>query len=262
MCVLPLESILNVEMLARDRAFDVEGVRCIDYKEQAVPLCELALALGDEDEEDWGEAPAPVVMLTNGSNTIALRVDEILYEQEIVVKPLPPPLQTYPLIRGATIRPGGELVPVINVADLFLHTGLSRDASIRGRAKPARQPRALVVDDSLTSRLLLEDMIHGHGYEVVTAVNGYEALDILETSVFDAVVSDVEMPVVDGFELTRRIRSMEKLRDLPVILVTSLDSSESREQGLHAGASAYIVKGRLDQGKLLTALDSLVLAPA
>jgi two-component system chemotaxis sensor kinase CheA len=114
-----------------------------------------------------------------------------------------------------------------------------------------------VAEDSITSRLLLKHILEGAGCEVETAADGLEALSRLRQRRFDAVVSDVEMPQLDGLGLTARIRAEPATADLPVILVTSLQTPAERERGLQAGADAYLTKGAFDQDQLLAALRRL-----
>jgi two-component system chemotaxis sensor kinase CheA len=116
----------------------------------------------------------------------------------------------------------------------------------------------LVVDDSVTTRLLEKGILENHGYEVTLAVDGVDALEKLANGNFDLVVSDVEMPRMNGFEFTRRLRREEAHRELPVILVTSLSSEEDRKTGVEAGADAYITKGAFDQGNLIATIRQLL----
>ncbi|MFS2021386.1 response regulator, partial [Massilia sp. CT11-108] len=117
---------------------------------------------------------------------------------------------------------------------------------------PAAGPRkVLVVEDSVTSRLLLKHILEGAGYAVDTAVDGLDAQSRLRTGRYDVVVSDVEMPNMDGLALTASIRATPATAELPVILVTSLQTPEQREAGLRAGADAYFTKGSFDQDRLL-----------
>jgi two-component system chemotaxis sensor kinase CheA len=124
---------------------------------------------------------------------------------------------------------------------------------LEGKAKSI-----LIVEDSITSRMLLKNILESAGYTVTTSVDGADAWSTLKTREFDLVVSDIEMPRMNGFELTTSIRADEKLSDLPVVLVTSLGSREDRERGIDAGANAYIVKGSFDQNNLLDIVERLV----
>src|SRR5262249_8633874 len=155
-----------------------------------------------------------------------------------------------------TILGSGEVVPVLNVSDLLRSAGSAAGISpIRAEAAapltealPAK--RVLVAEDSITSRMLIKGILESAGYEVRTAVDGMEAFTLLRSETFDIVVSDVEMPRLNGFDLTARIRADDALADVPVILVTALQTREDRERGIDVGASAYLVKSDFDQSDL------------
>jgi two-component system chemotaxis sensor kinase CheA len=124
-------------------------------------------------------------------------------------------------------------------------------------AEPRRRQRVLVADDSLTTRTMERYILEAAGYEVALAGDGAEALALLQEHGSDVLVSDIEMPGLDGIELTARVRAEPLLRDLPVILVTSLDSATDRERGLQAGADAYLVKTSFDQDQLLRTIREI-----
>jgi len=209
-----------------------------------------------------GKAALPLVILENEAAEIAFCVDAVLTEQEVLVKPLGKQLKKVWHFAGATILGSGRVVPILNAKDLI------KTAS--GQSQPAAQPAArasahaeqpksvLIVEDSFTSRTLLKNILEASGYHVKTAIDGVDGLSQLKTADFDAVVSDVEMPRMNGFELTAGIRADKSLADIPVILVTSLDSSTDQERGIEAGADAYIVKSSFDQSNLLEVLDRLI----
>jgi len=118
--------------------------------------------------------------------------------------------------------------------------------------------RVLIVDDSVMTRTLERTILEAAGYSVVVAADGAQALDLLNEHQIDAIVSDVEMPRMDGLALTSAVRQDERWRHLPIVLVTSLDSPEQVERGAAAGADAYIVKGRFDQNDLLQTIGRLL----
>jgi len=151
----------------------------------------------------------------------------------------------------------GGIALIIEPQELIASAGAPGTAPL---APPVREPvqerrRVLVVEDSITSRTLLRNILEGAGYAVVTAVDGLDALERLAATEIDIVVSDVEMPRLDGFRLTARIR--ENYGRLPVILVTGREDAEDRRHGLEAGADAYLVKSRFDQGNLLEVIGRL-----
>ena len=116
----------------------------------------------------------------------------------------------------------------------------------------------MVVEDSITARTLLKTILESAGYEVATAVDGIDAFTALKTTEFNLVVSDVEMPRMNGFDLTAKIRTDKRLSDLPVVLVTALESREDRERGIDVGASAYVVKSSFEQSNLLEVIRRLI----
>lgn len=114
------------------------------------------------------------------------------------------------------------------------------------------------MDDSITTRTMEKNLLETAGFQVQVAVDGVEAWTILKCQLFDLVVSDVDMPRMDGFELTARIRADSRLADLPIILVTALESREYKERGIEAGANAYVVKSSFDHSNLLDIIHRLV----
>jgi two-component system chemotaxis sensor kinase CheA len=206
--------------------------------------------------------PRPAVLLRNGDTRIAVSVDAIINEQEVLLKNLGKQIRRVPLVSGATILSTGKVVPVLNAKNLIIKastTGLKRSAGSLALDSPAVQAKSiLVVEDSFTSRTLLKNILEASGYSVQTAVDGEDGFSRLKTGLFDAVVSDIQMPKMDGFKLTQKIRNDKSLSHLPVILVTSLDSPADKEKGIDVGANAYIVKTSFDQSNLLDVLERLV----
>ena len=149
---------------------------------------------------------------------------------------------------------------ILNVPDLMKSavkiTSPSPIRSVPG--DKAKRRSILVVEDSITSRSLLKNILDSAGYDVKAAVDGVDAFTALRTQTFELVVSDVQMPRMDGFELTARIRADKKLSDLPVVLVTALESREDREHGIDVGANAYIVKSSFEQSNLLSVIQQLI----
>ncbi len=192
------------------------------------------------------------VVLRRGDARLALEVEEVIGEQEILVKPLSRPLLRVRNIAGATILGSGQVVPILNVADLF---GSAQNTRVTAPVAPTEEEspprRILVAEDSITSRMLLKNILESAGYVVETAVDGLNAWKLLQNGGFDLLVSDVDMPHLDGLDLTAQIRAEPRLSATPVILVTSRSTREDRERGVDVGADAYIVKSRFDQHDLL-----------
>ena len=256
-----------VECVARPKPEDiqtVEGCETISLNGRAVALVRLAEVLELPRSARNAEPPpvAPVVVLGTGEQRIAFAVDAVLDEQEVLVKPLRKPLARVRNLAGATVLGSGQVVPILNVTDLLKSARKTGGAATRKAAgtKPAQAEAKsiLVVEDSITSRMLLKGILESAGYKVKTAVDGAEAFTLLRTEYFDLVVSDVEMPRLNGFDLTTKIRADKKLAELPVVLVTALETREDRERGIDVGANAYLVKSSFDQSNLLEAVLRLV----
>ncbi len=261
--VIPAASIVRAARVAAGDIRTVENRETITLGGQAVALAGLddvlELPRNGATGESAGHAQALVLGL--GTERIAFRVDEVLGEQEVLVKTLGPQLARVRNVTGACVLGTGQVAPVLNAADL-MKSAVKRAAPPLAPAveEPAgaQQRAILVVEDSITSRALLKGILESAGYRVVTAVDGSDAYTALKTETFDLVVSDVEMPRMDGFDLTAKIRADKSLSELPVVLVTALESREHRERGIDAGANAYIVKSSFDQSNLLEVVRRLI----
>lgn len=195
----------------------------------------------------------PVIVLTSGRRRAAIVVDEVIDESELVVRALEHAgRSTGDRYAGGALLRDDRVALVLNVAWL-VPAALSRQVGpAPARAgTPERRNRVLVVDDSMTTRTLEESVLSAAGLDVVTAVDGADGWRVVQEGNIDLVISDVEMPRMDGLALCETIRASERFRSLPVVLVTSLDRPEHRERGLEAGANAYIAKGTFDQDVLL-----------
>jgi two-component system chemotaxis sensor kinase CheA len=242
----------------------VEGKEAVRYQGRPLALVRLVdvLRMPGEQETLVEERRLPAVILSAGGQRIAFLVDELLGEQELVVKNLGRQLARVPNIAGATILGTGQVVLILNALDLVKSAQRTAGPALLPVAeeKTAAQERKtiLIVDDSITTRTLEKNILTTAGYHVRLALDGHEALSALSEGQCDLIVSDLDMPRMDGFELTRQLKGDERYRDLPVILVTSLDSPEDKAKGIEVGADAYIVKGAFDQDNLLETIRQLI----
>ena len=200
-----------------------------------------------------------IVVVVRGGRRLGLAVDGIRGESEFVTRRLPWNLSRVNGISGAIAQADGTVGLVLDVAEIMEDSGRPRRTGRAGEERSAvaaaARARILVADDSLTARTLHRNTLLAAGYDVTTAADGAEALRLLEKGTFALLVSDVEMPLLDGIGLVRRIRASEKLRTIPVILVSQRSRATDIESGLAAGADDYIIKGVLDQDKLLEAVS-------
>ena len=202
-----------------------------------------------------------VIVLLVAGIQVAYRIDEIEGEQELLAKDLGKQLLRVVNISGAAIMGGGAVIPILNPADLLksvIQAGYVERTLVKMEQEHSIIHSVLVVDDSLTSRLLMKSLLESAGYQVKTAVDGVEAFASLQEEHFDLLVSDVEMPRMDGFLLCEKVRAAIKTMDLPIILVTSKDTPADRERGAEAGADALVSKSSLDKSNLLGVIKRLL----
>lgn len=265
--VIPSTSVERVVRVAYQEIRTVENRDTILVDGQPVSLVWLSdvLELPRHSESREATDCATAVVLGSGLLRVAFLVEAIVGEQEVLAKALVRPLIRVRNIAGASVLGSGRMAPVLNPADL-LKSAVKRPsptlASTR-QFRPSKDEKTekqsiLVVEDSITSRVLLKHILESAGYRVSTAVDGVDGFTTLKTGAFDLVVSDVEMPRMDGFGLTAQIRAEKQFAGLPVVLVTALESREHRERGIDVGANAYIVKSSFDQSNLLEVIRRLI----
>ena len=236
----------------------IEGRAMIDHGGVLAPVVRLEELLALGEPRPLGQRRMPALLVGAAKRPMAVIVDRMVDEREAVVKPLGALMERQQRYSGAVQLGDGRLALLLNPLTL---ERMGRGAALAvpaARDANARRQRLLVADDSFATRELIRSILHSAGYDVATAVDGLDALDKLQADTYDLVVSDVEMPRVDGFALTSRIRGELGRADLPVIIMTSLASDQHRRRGLDAGAQAYIVKSQFNQSNLLETIRQLL----
>ena len=227
-----------------------------------VPISSLASVLGTGNGSE-----GPSVVVAGLTRSHAFRVDELIDQRDVVVKGLGELVPRLPAVAGAGVQPDGSILLVLEAAGLIerarrMDVGDRTLEATGGGAREAPAPRRaasiLVVDDALTVRELQRSIFENAGYRVRVAVNGEDALLEISQERPDLVLTDVQMPRMDGFQLTEAIRGQPALASLPVIILTSRGSDEDRRRGLECGADGYIVKSGFDQSALLHAVERLL----
>lgn len=266
---LPVAQVVRLLRVPRSGVKKLEGAPAVTFGARLIPVVRLAEALGlsGQGGEINLDAPVLVVVLGHEERAVGFQVDLLLGARELVLKQLPRPFVRVRNVSGASILGDGSVLPVLNAGDLLrsaarLRSGargsLQREASKAETPHHSSKTRILVVDDSVSTRTLEKNILEAAGYEVITGTDGLHAWQLLQQEKVSLVISDVNMPRMEGVELVERIRADKRLQHLPFILVTSLDSKEDREKGLQAGADAYFTKGDFDQGNLLAAVRRLI----
>ncbi|HEY3898540.1 MAG TPA: response regulator [Chthoniobacter sp.] len=262
--VVPTVQVERVTRVKLSEIQTVEGRETIVFDGSAISFVHLEdlLGLAPPARPAQPSESGTALVLRANEQRIAFQIDRVISEEEVLVKPLRKPLVRVRNIAGATVLANGQIAPILNVGDLLKSARNSsatpRSSASRQEALQPKQRTILVAEDSITSRMLLKSILEAAGYVVKTAVDGAEAFGLLRTEPFDLVVSDVEMPRMNGFDLTTKIRADHKLAELPVILVTALETREDRERGIDAGASAYLIKSNFDQSNLVEAVQRLI----
>jgi two-component system chemotaxis sensor kinase CheA len=260
---------LDVAWIARLLRVEPGDLRTIDGREMLltagapVPITNLAELLGlPPSDPAYPGTKRPVVLLAAGHLQAAFAVDELIDEQEAIVRNLGPRLRHVRYVAGATMLPSGRIALILNLPEMIrgAHARISAPhvASRIPDSESEARPRLLLVDDSVTTRALERNILESAGYEVLAAVDGAEAWQLLQEQGADLVVSDVDMPRMDGFALTEAIRGSRRFKDLPVVLVTARETEPDKIRGLHAGANAYLPKSAFDQQALLDTIEQLL----
>ncbi|XXF77654.1 response regulator [Myxococcaceae bacterium GXIMD 01537] len=251
------ESVARLLRLAPSEVREVEGRPTWVAGNALVPLDSLSSVLGLP--EGPPRARRHAMVLAVGGARAALVVDEISAEQEVLIRGLGPRMRRVRHVSGAAVLPDGRLALLLNAASL-VRAAEGRPTAPLFPAREAKQARKRVVlaDDSMTTRALEQSILESAGFEVVACADGAEAWEKLQRLGADALVSDVEMPRMDGFALTEAVRASPRFGRLPIILVTAKERTEDRQRGLEVGASAYLVKSAFEQTHLLDTLRRLL----
>jgi chemosensory pili system protein ChpA (sensor histidine kinase/response regulator) len=258
-----------VEQVRQVKAPELESYRTAGettWQERRYPFRYLPRLLGDADFVPEQKRVTPVMLLRTGANTVALQVDEVAGSQEIVVKNTGPLLARVAGITGATVLGNGDIVLILNPVILG---GREPVASTRlpGVPAPAPQPEApavptiMIVDDSLTVRKITGRLLAREGYNVLTAKDGVDAMEQLQENLPDVMLVDIEMPRMDGFDLTRNVRADRRLKHVPIIMITSRTADKHRAYAKEIGVNVYLGKP-YQEDELLHHIGGFVKKPA
>lgn len=236
----------------------IDGREVVEVDDTVVPVVPLSEVLG------WGPGAVadqdPTGMLLDGvDGSVVLVADELVAEREVVLMAAPRRLAGMAMLLGTAQLEDGSAVPVLSPSACARTalTGTTRTAELTSE-QSSQEARVLLVEDTVTTRELERSILVEAGYDVVVAVDGQQAWEMLHARDFDAVVSDVNMPRMDGIALCRAVRASRQHSNLPLILVTSLHSDADRRRGLDAGADAYLTKAGFDRADLLAALERVL----
>lgn len=257
-CALPATSIVEMLTVPASELIEIVNKRAIRLREQLIPVEELACLLGlPQDVEN--KAELLIVVVRDGDEKLGLLVTDVISRDEMVVKPLPEHLQNLKLVSGVTVGERDSILTLLHVPELLR---LAREISGPGRKldkkEELRTVSILVVDDSCNTREIEKSILEAHGYQVDLGMDGMDGYEKCQQKKYDLIVTDVEMPRMDGFSMTERLRADPAYSLTPVIIVTSREKPEDKQRGIQVGANAYIVKGAFDQNNLVETVQSLL----
>ena len=215
----------------------------VDWQGKRYPLFYLPRVLGDDQAEVVSLPHNPILLLRSGEQRIALHVDALLGNREVVVKNIGPQLARLPGIAGATVSSSGAVILIINPVAFTQRIAVTRKIAKKAEAEAVHsKPLVMVVDDSLTVRKITTRLLERSGYLTVTAKDGVDALEQLMEISPDVMLLDIEMPRMDGFELAKRLRQDSKTRELPIIMITSRTADKHRNYAMELGVNEYLGK--------------------
>ena len=263
-----------VDRLFRVRRPDlksIDGRECVVVNSDPLPLAKLSELLGlptrqpaegdAASEAGIEDGVLQVAVIVSGDERAAIIVDRLIDEREAVIKESGLPASMAGLTAGAVPLDDGGVAVMLNVTELFVRFRERERTPVSSFLPENRTQnvhRILVVDDSITTRSLEKSILEAYGYGVEVAVDGLQALDAIRHNPPDLVITDVMMPRLNGFQLLEQMKNTTGMKEIPVILVTSLESREEQEKGLSLGADAYIVKRKFDQRELLTIVRQIL----
>lgn len=239
---------------------EVVSRKALRLREEFIPVVELAGILNIRNNGLKKQEKLLILIVQVGSEKMGFIVDAILDEEDMVIKPLPDHLKRVRLVSGVTISGRNEIISILNMPAVMEAARSRSVVHTAGQADEVvgREINILVVDDSVNTREIEKSILEAYGYRVTIAGDGMEALEMAEQSKYDLVITDVEMPRLDGFSLTERLRSDNAYKDVPIIIVTSREKDEDKRRGISVGANAYIVKGSFDQSNLVDTVQNLI----
>ncbi|MGH9142319.1 MAG: response regulator, partial [Vicinamibacterales bacterium] len=257
-----IERLRRVRLSADVRT--VESRPVIEVNGQPIPVVSLAHLLNTaEPRVTVTQDTLCVMVMRTGTRCLAVAVDAFLSERDAIIKDLPAPANKNTQLAGGILLEDNSVCLVLNPAEVVEGFQQSSNALVLAPDDQTPAPtrtslEILVVDDSLTTRTLEKSVLEAHGYQVAIAVDGIDALNYLRAAPVGLVISDVQMPRLDGFGLLEEMKRDPRLAKIPVVIVSSLENPEDQTRGLTLGADAYIVKRKFDQQELLETVRQIL----
>jgi two-component system chemotaxis sensor kinase CheA len=257
---IPTEYVILSKNINISEIFTIEGKSTYLLGEEPISIVDLKDYLEiDSIKNATHKTISPCIFILSNSHKVGLIVDDVLDKQEVIMKPLGSILKKVRNVSGGTILESGEVCIILNPRDI-MKSVLSKNIPflMKKTTEFSTKKKVLVVDDSLTTRVQIKRILESANYEVTLSVDGREAFEKLQQKDFHAMVTDYEMPNLNGIELTKKVRKLSEFKSFPILILTSLGKEEHIKSGMEAGADAYLIKSNFDQNELLKTLKRLI----
>ena len=261
---IPLTRIDYAIKIRIDKVGSIEGKQFFEYDKEKIGIIKASQIIGKPEKQSEHKY-LNVVVVSDRVNKYGLIVDKFLGERDLVVHRLDHRLGKVKDISAASILEDGEPVLIFDIEDLVKSIedilsgkALSKVKGISKSKDEIHKKRILVVDDSITVREVEKKLLETHGYEVQVAVNGMDGWNAVRSAHFDLIISDIDMPRMNGFELVTLIRKNEKTHDIPIIIVSYKDREEDKLKGMEAGANYYLTKSSFHDDTFIEAVHDLI----
>lgn len=257
---IAVNSVTEVIKISKNEVIEVVNKRAVRLREQIIPVFSLDSALQLPEKRTSHGADIYIVILALGNEKLGLIVDSLINEEGIVMMPLPKHMEKIDLVAGVTLVGKDEIIVLLHIPKVFALSKRIHEIfpSEKIATKDKKSQHILVVDDSVSTREIEKSILESYGYTVDLASDGIDGFEKAKGFQYDLVITDVEMPRMDGFSLTEKLRKKTNYKHTPIIIVTSLDRESDKRRGIQVGANAYIVKGTFDQSNLLNTVQSLI----
>jgi chemotaxis protein histidine kinase CheA/ActR/RegA family two-component response regulator len=263
---IPASHVAEIVSIPGNEIFNVQDKAVLRLRGELVPVVPMADVLGHPplpDATDIQDETSLLILVSGqGEDRLGMIIDSLISEEEQVVKPLPLHMRGMALVTGAILSDTHGIILVLHMLHMVEQAKKIQKTNApsfqEAHAHEISQPRILVVDDSITTREIEKLILESHGYEVTLATDGVDGLKKASEFAYDLIVSDVDMPGLDGFAMTAKLRSTAMHAHTPIIIVTVRDSQADMRKGITSGANAYIVKGDLDKNNLLETIENLL----
>ena len=259
---IPSVNIDQITLISRKDVKTLEGKPSVSMKGRTIPVVNMADICMLEKEAGKNGEGVPIILSRSYGKKVVFVVSEFLYEKEVVFREFKGYLKRPRYFSGVTTLGTGEVVLILNMQELIRArdlVGVLPIGEVSKGVKPqAKRNAILIAEDSMITAELERNILINAGYETDVATDGIEAMEKLHSKKYDLLVTDIDMPGMNGFELTSKVRADKRLKDTPVIIVTSRENVEDKRRGIEVGADAYILKKEFDQSSLLNTIKRLI----